>query len=992
MPTTTYRVLFLGDFHFGESYKKAGATILEKHGYEHSLKHLTSFVEAADHFVLNLETPLVDPVQHPSPLTGRKKYIHWADTQSTPRALTELGVDAVSLANNHTLDHGAEGLLSSFEVLSEAGIPWFGAGRNTVEADTPYLISLPDTVGGGKISVNSMFQYSKSHDKGFHFYASAQAPGCSSLRREVLKQPRLSAPNSFHIAFPHWGANYKWRTEGQQFLATQLLEDGYDLILGHGSHAVQELTRAQRRWVVYSIGNGNFQSGGRFDSFVEEHGILPYSLWSMLEITRRDNGDREVSLKLYPVYSDNTKTDFQPRPVSETDFNRLVSELTRRAPTPQQFENDTQYTGSDQLGHFIHLKLSDWPVGAAPKRLGRLHPPIAGKSVRPSLQPSPVATDQEGRRYDDEETRGILKHYGRGKNLGALLCAAAAVKSGASVDWVTPGTAIATHDQGSYLVNGYKCDESDFGARVVQDKYILKRLLQDREVPTPDGDIAQDEDQAVAVFHQLDGPVVVKPRSGHKGEGISVDLRSPDEVRDAFRRASKVAGGVLVEEYIKPATEYRCLATHQECVSVVNRILPNVSGDGISTLRELIVRKNEARKLNPALFKRYIPIDAVTEAYLARNGFTLDSVLERSQNVTVRNVGGLSSGGEPHEYFDSVDDEVKAVSHAAVGAVPGLSWGGVDLITAEADGRPFIIEINSDADISGAMYPLHGEPKDIAGVMRDLRLGSLDSNDRAEPEIPAATAPTRVASVTDHFTKPGSRLATGLFKSLSENGYTLETLGPGLYRALSVDEAEEPIWLTSEAMGPQDLSAVRRAMRRHVAVRRILEHRGVPTVSATIAKTPAAVEEFRSTSTSGTAIVPTATGEWNGTNCLFAPLRGEGEGELQLPGKSPWIVQNHDPDTRLRAIATRRGLAVCFSNSSVSFTQESIDHIANIAVSAVHAIPQLRWAAVDLAPASGSSFAVEGMTVNPLIDPQSSIIAGSFNQAYTAINEKFDLR
>jgi len=331
LDSQTYRILVLGDFHYGDNYR-GGAKILADHGYEHSVVHLHPFIDASDKFVVNLETPIVDPRQYPSPLTGRKKYIHWADPDATAQALKALGVDAVGLANNHTVDHGIAGLESTLQHLSKAGIPWFGAGRNLAEAREPLRISLPDEVGGGEVLLHASFQYQQSHDD-YGFYSTDETPGCApvSSARMVPAASFEQRPDSYHIAFPHWGANYNWRTDGQYRIANRLLSKGYNLLLGHGSHCVQEVLRSYQRWSVYSIGNGNFQAKGRFDQFETENCILPYGLWAVIEIRVHD-GERSVALKLYPVYSDNTQTGYQPSPVTEEDFQRIVAKLSEVSP------------------------------------------------------------------------------------------------------------------------------------------------------------------------------------------------------------------------------------------------------------------------------------------------------------------------------------------------------------------------------------------------------------------------------------------------------------------------------------------------------------------------------------------------------------------------------------------------------------------------------------------------------------------------------------
>src|SRR5699024_388954 len=101
----------------------------------------------------------------------------------------------------------------------------------------------------------------------------------------------------------------------------------YDLVLGHGGHALQEVHRKQQRWVVFGIGNGNFQSGGRWRQFHEQNGILPFSFWTVLEVQKHEAG-RRAMVKLYPVHSDNSLTRFQPGPVSLSDFESIVKTLS----------------------------------------------------------------------------------------------------------------------------------------------------------------------------------------------------------------------------------------------------------------------------------------------------------------------------------------------------------------------------------------------------------------------------------------------------------------------------------------------------------------------------------------------------------------------------------------------------------------------------------------------------------------------------------------
>lgn len=1009
MTESRFQVLLLGDFHFGESYTRAGAKVLAEHGYSHSTVHLRPFLQAADVRVVNLETPVVDPERYPSPLRGAKTYIHWADPDGTPAALRDLGIDAVSLANNHTVDHGSDGLLQTLDHLAAADITVFGAGRNLAEARKPCIIEIPAEHGGGRISIHSSFQFSRRHDSEYHFYATDATPGCAPLRRASAQ---LSSPQDdrFTIAFPHWGANYQWRTERQQDLGRALLAGGHDVVLGHGSHCIQELEQVQGRWIVNSIGNGNFQSGGRFARYGAEGGILPYGFWAMLELSGTGT-ERSVSLRLYPVHADNAETGYQPRPVGEREIENVASRLADRQPNSPALTTDT-----DELGHFLQLDLGGWPVGGRPTpapspqrevistvRNGSGHADAAS-SASTVATGTPAGDAVHGRLYDDPDTRDVLTQYASGRNLGAILNAAAAERAGARIAWMDNSTAVAHFPDRRLLVNGYKCDESDLGSRIVQDKYLLKWFLRRQDVSTPRGELARSAKEAIEIADRLGTPVVVKPRSGNKGRGITVNISTPEEIRAAYDRAAKVGKGLLVEEYVPADREYRVLATADECVSVVRRLLPHVIGDGVATIRELIEVTNSTRTLNPALFKRYTPIDEVTCAYLAKQGHRLDDVLPRGFDLTVRDVGGLSSGGEPVECSDEVDDQLRNTAVQAVRAIPGLTWGGCDIIQT-SDGRAYIIEINSDADIGGATYPLQGEPTDIAGRMIALRLASSERR-TATVTAPVESAPSRAVrlmrKVFGRSRAPQSadaqpvdprREVSGplpqLFQDwLTAAGHRLDREAASVWRVTTPDGATG--WMTDEAMTRADLSAVRRVMRRHGLVRRLLAAANVPRVAGRRVTRLAQLSQFAKRHRGALTLIPDRA-EWGGRRVRTVTDPSQAGPDV-LSGAGTWFVQRRHTGVRLQVFATAdRVLAVLGSPNTVldDVIRTEVD---SLAVRAVGTVPQLRWAAVDIVVPTGKDGRlrrplVEGMTVAPTTVPGTVVLDGALDPLFALIEE-----
>lgn len=960
-----YRVLVLGDLHYGESYKRAGAPILQEYGYSHSTVNLRAFVAASDMFVANLETPLVDPSGCPSPLAGKKSYIHWADPVGSGAALKDLGVDAVSLANNHTLDHGVDGLHSTFETLIELNIPWFGAGRNIEEAHAPYSIPLPERVGGGELHFHGSFQYTSRDDKEYGFYADRESAGCAPLK--VFDVPAARATHtredSFHIAFPHWGGNYKWRTPGQYRLAHRFLKKDYDLVLGHGGHSLQEIHRKQQRWVVYGIGNGVFNSGGRWKKYEEENGILPFSFWSILEVCRQGE-HRWMSLKLYPVYSANSDTGFQPGPVSSADFERAVATLASRPIRPWRFDNPAQSTGVDDLGHYLLLDLGEWNIAERPSRL---EPALEGNDPGDWPLRSP-GVDIEDR---------ILK---LNKFLGTSIIVIGAEADGARAHWVAPRIACIEARGKRLLAQSYRVNESSLGAAIVKDKVLTAEFLENSGVQTPKTRVVVDAEEAIEVAAGIPGPVVIKPKNGRKSRGVSTGLLQDSEIREAFDRARRYGPEVLVQQHIDVDQELRVMASPQRAVAVNGRVLPHVIGDGMSTIAQLIEDKNLQRTLNPSLVNRPIPIDDLTRRQLERSGVTLDSVPALGERITVRDVAGLSVGGDTKQILEDCDDAVKDVAAAAVAAIPGLDWGGVDLIIERQTGEPYVIEINTEASYGAALFPAYGHPRDLAAEVWKLRVEATALAVQGEPGItPPNKRPRPV-----HENAERVAFKKLLWGSLERHQYTIEPLSPQVL-AVATPQGKKT-FLTSTGLSATDRSVVGNVLKSHVWVRKLLKIAEVPLPRFTNVRSRRELERFVNGRVAQVVCAPQAAA-WGASSAVLLTEQEVMAGLQEKPLPKKIWVQSRLRGVRMRVLATPERSWVVTADLRDRVRRRELIAASRMAVRAVRAIPELGWAAVDILVRPGrfrfgepKRVVVEGLSRSPEYSSNDFIIAGDFDE------------
>ncbi|MBL9081107.1 MAG: CapA family protein [Planctomycetales bacterium] len=329
--TNTVRILFGGDTGTAESYqeqyvREGGVNVLVEKGYDYGLEKLEPLLRSADFRVINLETPLT--LRRDSQLTS-KDYLHYADPVKMPELFAKFGPVAYSLANNHTLDQGAGGLDDTRVALMAANAEWFGGGENLTEAARP-LVQRFD-VGGKSVTlaVFGAFEYRTDYDKEYHFYAGPEKSGTAAVDvaalRQAIAELKRTSPEAYVVYFVHWGGNYSWKNEEQTKSAAAIREAGVDLLIGHGAHALQEVTHDGNGWIFYSIGNLLFNTRGRYAA----HKAVPYSLPLVLELTP-GNGRPTADLRAYPILSDNQLTDYQPRLVTDEEAGEIEKLLAEK--------------------------------------------------------------------------------------------------------------------------------------------------------------------------------------------------------------------------------------------------------------------------------------------------------------------------------------------------------------------------------------------------------------------------------------------------------------------------------------------------------------------------------------------------------------------------------------------------------------------------------------------------------------------------------------
>lgn len=168
----------------------------------------------------------------------------------------ELGIDIVTLANNHALDYGTDALLDTCDTLDQAGIGRVGAGANLEEAKKPVIMD----VKGKKIG---FLGASRVIPVG-SWNATASGAGMlttydPALLLEEIKKTRGQC--DFVVVYVHWGIEKDIRPQDyQRTMGKQYIDAGADLVIGSHPHVLQGMEYYKGKPIVYSLGNFVFGS------------------------------------------------------------------------------------------------------------------------------------------------------------------------------------------------------------------------------------------------------------------------------------------------------------------------------------------------------------------------------------------------------------------------------------------------------------------------------------------------------------------------------------------------------------------------------------------------------------------------------------------------------------------------------------------------------------------------------------------------------------
>lgn len=257
----------------------------------------------------------------------------------------------------------------------------------------------------------------------------------------------------------------------------------------------------------------------------------------------------------------------------------------------------------------------------------------------------------------------------------------------------------------------------------VDDKFKLGSRLEKAGIAAPKVRKVISWMSAQRAFEKLDKPVIVKPRSGSRGRHTTTHIKTLTELKSAFKLAKMISPALVVEEHLFGSV-FRATVIDGKLVGFFRADPPQVTGDGVHTIAELIAIKNEEKNKRHETRLGDIIISEDTTSFIGRYGHTTQSILEKDTVLDLSAKTGRLYGGYTREMLPEIHPKLHEI-FARAGKVVDASIVGFDLIMSDPTKDPDtqkwgVIECNSLPFIDLHYFALEGTPINLAKNIWDL--------------------------------------------------------------------------------------------------------------------------------------------------------------------------------------------------------------------------------------------------------------------------------
>ncbi|RYD82993.1 MAG: cyanophycin synthetase [Sphingobacteriales bacterium] len=288
----------------------------------------------------------------------------------------------------------------------------------------------------------------------------------------------------------------------------------------------------------------------------------------------------------------------------------------------------------------------------------------------------------------------------------------------------------------SYIQFGYGSKQKRINASITSltpsiavdiagDKMETKELLHSFNIPVPIGVTVYDRHDLNAAIEEVGYPIVVKPLDGNQGKGATINATDWTCALKGFLGARKYSKGIIIETFVT-GFDYRLLVINKKFVAASLRTPAMVTGDGKSTIQQLInlVNKDPRRGSGHEKVLTKIKVDDMTKRILSDLGLTLSSVLPNEKILYLKDTANLSTGGTATDVTDEIHPDNIFMAEQ-IAQIVGLDICGIDVMTTDIskplkETKGAIIEVNAAPGLRMHTNPTYGKARNVGKAIADM--------------------------------------------------------------------------------------------------------------------------------------------------------------------------------------------------------------------------------------------------------------------------------
>lgn len=266
---------------------------------------------------------------------------------------------------------------------------------------------------------------------------------------------------------------------------------------------------------------------------------------------------------------------------------------------------------------------------------------------------------------------------------------------------------------------------SSIAVDLASNKDETKRMLKEAAIPVAAGMTIIHEEEIKTVIEKVKFPLVFKPLDGNHGKGASINVKTEEEAIAAFHHAKKYSRKIIVEKFIT-GYDFRVLVINHRFIAAALREPAHVIGDGKLTIQQLIEQENKdpRRGYGHENVLTEISIDKETHDQLAKQNYTLDTVLKKDEQCYLKGTANLSTGGTSTDVTDIMHPTNIFICER-ISRVIGLDICGIDIM-AQNLSEPLevsggvVLEVNAAPGFRMHLAPAKGLPRNVAAPVIDM--------------------------------------------------------------------------------------------------------------------------------------------------------------------------------------------------------------------------------------------------------------------------------